>query len=487
MKCIKCGNDLGIESNSAENVKYCSSCEKHDFPEDNSIERVLRWIVQDRGVEVFQNSSLINALLSDLAPKDEQGRIKIKNALAVGAGDYFYSIVQQGTLNDVSRKQFLSSLSANGLTIEFCNFIFDVFAYSINQSVAVQEEETAKTSANDAYKNIVANTLQNSKKVSPNIKTDTKRDKRDEIIEGKFITSNGMIYEGEFLKEDKTGKGKKTSSNGIIYEGEFLEGFLNGRGKMTYPNGAVYEGEFQKGFKTGKGKITFSSGVIYEGQLVNICPNGKGKMKWPNGCTYEGEFLNKIYHGRGVMTWPGGDKFEGEFWKGKLKKGIYTYADGRVFEGEFYNGCCEGQGKQTWPDGTTYIGEWHKNQRHGKGEMFWPSGIVYEGEFLENQRHGKGAMTWPGGTDYNGEWKDNKCNGKGVMVWPDGTIYDGEWKDDKRDGTGVKILPDRKQYLQTYSQGNLISERKLGITDRIKPCFCGSGMIYKNCHLKKRY
>ena len=371
MKCSKCGNDLRIESDSVEKGKYCSSCEKHDFPECNSIEEVLRWIVQNRGVNVFQNSGVINAILSDLAPKDEKGRIKIKNALAVGAGDYFYGIVQQGTLNEVSRKQFLSDLSSNGFTIEFCNFIFDVFAYSINQSVAVQEEETAKTSANDYYKNITVNTEQNNKNVSHNTKTDTRRDK-EEIV--------------------------------------------------------------------------------------------KGEKTWPGGTIYKGELLDNMCHGKGVMTWPSGDKFEGEFWKGKLKKGIYTYADGTVFEGEFDNDCCEGQGKQTWPDGTTYIGEWHKNQRHGKGEMFWPSGIVYEGDFLSNQRHGKGTITWP-----------------------DGIIYDGDWKNDKRDGTGITTLPNNQQYLQTYSQGNLINERELEITDRNKLCFCGSGMMYKNCHLKKRF
>ena len=370
-KCSKCGNDLGIESNSAEKVEYCSFCAKHDFPEGNSIEEVLRWIVQNRGVEVFQNSSLINALLSDLASKDEKGRIKIKNAMAVGAGDYFHGIVQQGTLNEVSRKQFLSTLSSNGFTIEFCNFIFDVFAYSINQSVAVQEKETSKTSANDSYENIAVNTEQNNKNVSHNTKTDTRRDK-EEIV--------------------------------------------------------------------------------------------KGEKTWPGGTIYKGELLDNMCHGKGVMTWPSGDKFEGEFWKGKLKKGIYTYADGRVFEGEFDNDCCEGQGKQTWPDGTTYIGEWHKNQHHGKGEMFWPSGIVYEGDFLSNKRHGKGTMTWS-----------------------DGTIYDGDWKNDKRDGIGITTLPNNQQYLQTYSQGNLINERELEITDRNKLCFCGSGMMYKNCHLKKRF
>ena len=246
MKCSKCGNDLRIESDSVEKGKYCSSCEKHDFPKSNSIEEVLRWIVQNRGVEVFQNSGVINAILSDLAPKDEKGRIKIKNALAVGAGEYFHGIVQRGALNEVSRKQFLSALSSNGFTIEFCNFIFDVFAYSINQSVAVREEETtktqlyqtiartinqsvavqkeetSKTSANDSYENIAANTIQNSKKISPNIKTDTKRDKEETV----------------------------------------------------------------------KGKLTFPSGVVYEGELIHKYPNGKGKMIWPDGSTFEGQFLN---------------------------------------------------------------------------------------------------------------------------------------------------------------------------------------------------
>ena len=126
---------------------------------------------------------------------------------------------------------------------------------------------------------------------------------------------------------------------------------------------------------------------------------------------------------------------------GKIKEGIYAFADGRIFEGEFENDCFEGRGEQTWPDGTLYIGEWHNNQRHGKG----------------------------------------------TMTWPDGTIYDGDWKNDKRDGTGITTLPNNQQYLQTYSQGNLINERELEITDRNKLCFCGSGMMYKNCHLKKRF
>ena len=348
MKCSKCGNDLGIESNSAEKVEYCSFCAKHNFPEGNSIEEVLRWIVQDRGVNVFQNSGVINAILSDLAPKDEKGRIKIKNAMAVGAGDYFYGVVQQGTLNEVSRKQFLSDLSSNGFTIEFCDFIFDVFAYSINQSVTVQEEETSKSSANDSYKNIVVNTEQNNKNISHNTKTDTKRDK-EEIV--------------------------------------------------------------------------------------------KGEKTWPGGTIYKGELLDNMCHGKGVMTWTNGSKFEGEFCKGNLKKGTYTYPDGAIYKGEYLN-----------------------DLRHGKGVMTFPNGSIYEGEFSEGMHHGKGVMTWP-----------------------DGIVFDGEWRDNEYNGTGILTLQNGEQYLRTFAQGNLISERKLEITDRNKLCFCGSGMMYKNCHLRKRF
>ena len=693
MKCSKCGNDLGIESNSAENVKYCSSCEKHDFPKSNSIEEVLRWIVQNRGVEVFQNSGVINAILSDLAPKDEKGRMKIKNALAVRAGEYFYGIVQQGTLNEVSRKQFLSDLSSNGFTIEFCNFIFDVFAYSINQSVAVQEKETTKTTANDAYENIVVNTEQNNENVSHNMKTDTKRDKKG-IVKGKFITLNGMIYEGEFLKEDKTGKGKKTSPNGIIYEGEFLEGYLNGRGKMTYPSGAVYEGEFQKGFKTGKGKMTFSSGVIYEGQLVNICPNGEGKMIWPDGVVYEGEFENGLSEGRGKQTWPDGRTYIGEwhkdqrhgkgtmtwldgtiydgdwkndkcdgtgittlpnkqqylqtysqgnlinereleitdsknlklnalkqctenrqivgkdiriplpiilkfgnfdgyrlfsisnehysygirdftkhklegFWKdfkpygymrrttqgetwieyydedgnfvkkftknelpkifqftskirmnyfnvydadienssslvyveyetkngngyrgttqlfsnkqqgfgvahytsgnkfyGKFQEGVPSVgimldSDGTILRGTFKDGLLKGEGMVQWANGDIYEGDFQEGVRTGRGIIKRANGSIYEGDFVNGIREGKGKQTWSDGSIYEGDFLSNQCHGEGTMIWPDGTIYDGDWKDGKRDGTGITTLPNKQQYLQTYSQGNLINEREL--------------------------
>ena len=483
MKCSKCGNDLGIESNSAEKVEYCSFCAKHDFPEGNSIEEVLRWIVQDRGVEVFQNSSVINAILSDLAPKDEKSRIKIKNAMAVGAGEYFYGIVQQGTLNDVSRKQFLSALSSNGFTLEFCNFIFDVFAYSINQSVAVQEEETSKTSANDSYKNIAVNTEQNNKNVSHNTKTDTKRDK-EEIVKGEKTWPDGTIYKGELLDNMCHGKGVLTWPNGDKFEGEFCKGRRR-KGTYTFSSGSIYKGEYLDDLCHGKGVKTWPSGDKFEGEF---CKGNfkKGTYTKPDGTVYKGEFLDDVRHGKGATTWPDGSKFEGEYCKNKRRKGTYTFADGKVYKGEFLDDMCHGKGVVTFPNGSIYEGEFSEGMHHGKGVMTGPDGTKFEGEFCKGKRK-KGTYTFPDGSIYKGDFLDDVRHGKGTMTWPDGTIYDGDWKNDKLDGTGITTLPNKQQYLQTYSQGNLINERELEITDRDKLCFCGSGMMYKNCHLKKRF
>ena len=406
MKCSKCGNDLRIESDSVEKGKYCSSCEKHDFPECNSIEEVLRWIVQNRGVNVFQNSGVINAILSDLAPKDEKGRIKIKNALAVGAGDYFYGIVQQGTLNEVSRKQFLSDLSSNGFTIEFCNFIYDTFAYSIHQKLVVAEQGASKTSANDTHKLITTNMQQNSKIISYNFKPNTQGNKGEEIVKEGKTWPDGTIYKGEFLDDMCHGKGVMISPSGDKFEGEFWKG-KKIKGTYTFADGKVYKGGFLDGMFHGKCVVTWPDGTKFEGEFLDDMFHGKGVMTWPDGKVYKGEFLDGMLHGKGVMTRPDGTKFEGEFCKGKRKKGTLTYPDGTIYKGEFLDDMCHGKGVMTWPEGDEFEGEYCKDKKI-KGTYTFADGKVYKGEFLDGMFHGKGVMTWPDGTKFEGEF----CKGK---------------------------------------------------------------------------
>jgi len=51
-----------------------------------------------------------------------------------------------------------------------------------------------------------------------------------------------ILFMGKFLE-----KGKLTLSGGIVYEGDFADNKRTGKGKMTYPNGKVEEGNWKDG------------------------------------------------------------------------------------------------------------------------------------------------------------------------------------------------------------------------------------------------
>lgn len=135
MKCISCGSEWTVSSSFIDEIKVCPFCKAPLQPKNTSLKDTLRWIVQDRGLEVFRKSELINALLADLVNEDEKGRRKIKLALSSGAGNKFYNIIrQQKKLTEFGRKEFIYILSDNGFTSDFCDFITDIFEYSIFHS-----------------------------------------------------------------------------------------------------------------------------------------------------------------------------------------------------------------------------------------------------------------------------------------------------------------------------------------------------------------
>ena len=112
---------------------------------DNSLKEILRQYVQERGIELFQDSTKLKGILSDLVKDDEKGCKKIKTALSAGAGVSFYNIVQrEGVLTDIGRKRFITTLSDSGFTSEFCNFVIDVFAYSISTPKETPPDKAAQ-------------------------------------------------------------------------------------------------------------------------------------------------------------------------------------------------------------------------------------------------------------------------------------------------------------------------------------------------------
>ncbi len=62
---------------------------------------------------------------------------------------------------------------------------------------------------------------------------------------GKLITKD-MVYEGEFVNNQKEGQGTLKYQN-KIYKGEFSKNKPHGKGKLFYDDGTVLEGNWIKG------------------------------------------------------------------------------------------------------------------------------------------------------------------------------------------------------------------------------------------------
>jgi len=94
-------------------------------------------------------------------------------------------------------------------------------------------------------------------------------------------------------KVTHTYKGKKTFEGGTVYKGEMdiLSGKPHGKGKLTSTEGIIYEGDFVEGRMTGKGKLTYADGeIVDEGYFLDGNLHGKGKRTWKDGTVEEGEW-----------------------------------------------------------------------------------------------------------------------------------------------------------------------------------------------------
>lgn len=161
----------------------------------------------------------------------------------------------------------------------------------------------------------------------------------------------------------------------------------------------------------------------------------------------------------------------------------YPYGDG-VYSGTVKDGKPHGRGKCTLPYGSVYEGEFVNGKIQGIGKMSG-KGYDYEGNFLNGRYSGHGKLSHSTGHIYEGDFVDGLAEGVCKRIWPDGSVYEGEWKAHKRHGKGIYVKSDRQHYAQTYSNDKLLDSRLLGSADFSKLCPCGSGKMYKNCHIRK--
>ena len=177
--------------------------------------------------------------------------------------------------------------------------------------------------------------------------------------------------------------------------------------------------------------------------------------------------------------------------------------------------CINGFGKQNYRgEGWSAVaeGSW-KKKGNGESYMFkgkwnyFESGKpteVWEGNFNENnQAHGKchlvdykngkkikcewieatcpqGILETSDGAVYEGEIKFNEDekqfqkHGKGSMVYADGTIFKGTWIKNKKNGKGSFTSIDKKEYIQSWKNGELKSE-KINVFAGGKKSVCEDG------------
>ena len=172
---------------------------------------------------------------------------------------------------------------------------------------------------------------------------------------GKPIVGTWLIYERSYLglyKSLRSGYGKYVSSNGNVWEGFFIDGNLNGEGKIVFANGSVWEGTFVDDKLNGEGKMTFVSGLIIEGFFIDNNLNGEGKIVSADGSVWEGTFVDNKLNGIGKKISVNRNIREGYFIDGRLNGiGRLAFNDGYVVEGFFENDEIHGNAKIISPSG----------------------------------------------------------------------------------------------------------------------------------------
>ena len=164
-----------------------------------------------------------------------------------------------------------------------------------------------------------------------------------------IIQYDSMRYQGNMLKEDRSGQGTAWFANGNIYEGNWLYNGRNGYGTFYWIDGSKYEGYWLAGSKNGKGTERWADGSWYSGDFKDDQLTGVGTYHWKNGDQYTGEWRNGQRQGYGVYTCGPRRKLEGNRhyrqyrgrWAGDRASGwgaYYTADTVLIADGWFLNG-----------------------------------------------------------------------------------------------------------------------------------------------------
>ncbi|CAK9327747.1 unnamed protein product [Citrullus colocynthis] len=172
---------------------------------------------------------------------------------------------------------------------------------------------------------------------------------------------NGDLYIGSCFGSVPHGSGKYLWTDGCMYEGEWKRGKASGKGKFSWPSGATYEGEFKSGRMEGTGTFIGSDGDTYRGSWSADRKHGLGQKRYANGDFYDGTWKRNVQDGNGRYVWKNGNEYVGEWKNGLMSgQGVLIWANGNRYEGQWENGVPKGNGVFSLLDGSSHTSEWNK-------------------------------------------------------------------------------------------------------------------------------
>ncbi|KAG0501141.1 hypothetical protein HPP92_001213 [Vanilla planifolia] len=198
-----------------------------------------------------------------------------------------------------------------------------------------------------------------------------------EIHHAERLLPNGDFYTGQLCHAGLPhGCGKYLWTDGCMYEGEWRRGTTMGQGKFSWPCGATYEGEFKAGFMDGYGTYIGCSGDTYKGTWSMNHRHGHGRKSYSNGDYYDGEWCSGLPDGHGRYIWINGNEYSGQWRNGVIHgKGSFIWAGGSRYDGGWEEGWPVGSGSFRWADGSLYIGVWSKDRSPEEDQkgIYYPS------------------------------------------------------------------------------------------------------------------
>ncbi|WOL01134.1 phosphatidylinositol 4-phosphate 5-kinase 1-like [Canna indica] len=168
---------------------------------------------------------------------------------------------------------------------------------------------------------------------------------------GKYLRTEGCLYDEERRREKTTGKGKFSWPSGEDFEGDLCSGRMEGFEALTGSDDDAYSDAWITDPKNRYGCKSYANGDYYEGGWRDSHPDGHGRYVWQNGNQYVGEWRNGVISGHGTLIW----------------------ANGNRYDGHWENGVPKGSGVFTWPEGSYYVGSWNKGETKSLSGAFYPA------------------------------------------------------------------------------------------------------------------